>query len=329
VNNDFEHQIRQLPKAELHVHLEGSIGIRTLNRLRERRGKGPLQKSPYVFNNFESFNAVFLFISEYLKDEEDFHIMAADFVAGQAAQNIRYTEASFMPLFHVFQGVQAEALFHGIESGLAEGEKQQGTVVRLICSIPRMAGPDAGEQTLDLILEHRTERIVGIDLAGTEKEKDMAPFGKTFRRAGELGLRRVAHAGELASPKQIARALDILGAERIGHGISLVQDTKLAERVAKANIPLEISPTSNVRLKTVSSLKAHPVRQLFEMGVPIVINTDDPAFFNTTLSRELGILRDHFQFGENEIRGLIDNAFTYSFMKADEKARRGDCGKCW
>ena len=320
MNNEFSHRIRQWPKAELHVHLEGSIGIRTLNRLRGRRGKGPLQKSPYVFNNFDTFNAVFLFISKYLKDEEDFHIMAADFAAGQAAQNIRYTEASFMPLFHVFQGAGAQALFHGIESGLAEGEKRHGTAVRLICAIPRTAGPDAGEQTLDLINEHRTERIVGIDLAGTEKENDMAPFGGTFRRAKELGLRRVAHAGEFASSKQIAQALDILGVERIGHGISLVQNPKLADRVAKANIPLEISPTSNVMLKAVSSLKTHPVRRLFEMGVPMVINTDDPAFFNTTLSRELGILKDHFQFGEKEIRGLIDNAFKYSFMKGNEKA---------
>jgi aminodeoxyfutalosine deaminase len=319
VNTQFDNEISQWPKAELHVHLEGSMGMGTLNRLRRRRGEGPLQKNPYVFDDFDAFNAIFLATSAYLKDEEDFHIMAADFVAGQNAQNIRYTEASFMPLFHMFQGVTAEALFHGIESGLAEGEKRHGVSVRLICSIPRIAGPEAGKQTLDLILKHRTERIVGIDLAGTETENDMPPFGKTFHRAGEMGLRRVAHAGEFGPPEQIAQALDILGVERIGHGISVVKDTKLANRLAKENIPLEISPTSNVRLKAVSSLEAHPVRRLFEMGVPIVINTDDPAFFNTTLSRELGTLKEHLGFEEKEIQRLIANSFKYSFMNVSNK----------
>jgi adenosine deaminase len=319
VQRDLAEKIRNLPKAELHVHLEGSIGMETLNRLSKRKGQGPLRKNPYVFDRFEAFNEVFLFLSGLLKEEEDFYQVAMDFAARQADENIRYSEASFMPLFHISQGVPVEAVFRGIESGLAEGEQRHGARVGLICSIPRIAGPEGGEKTLDLIEQVRSKKIVGIDLAGTEKENDVAPFAGTFERAGDMGLKRVAHAGEFGSSKQISQSLDLLGVERIGHGISAIQDSALVHRLAQEGIALEISPTSNLKLKAVASVDAHPVRRLFEMGVPIVINTDDPAFFNTTLCREFQILADRLGFSEEEIEGLIANSFDYSFLEPDER----------
>ena len=316
---------RNRPKAELHVHLEGSIGLQTLNRLSRRKGLGRIRKDPYVFDGFAGFNAVFRFLSSLLQEEADFHRVALDFVARQAGENICYTEASFMPLFHIAQGVPAEAVFDGIEAGLAEGEMRYGVRVDLICSIPRIAGPQGGQKTLDLLEQRCSPKIVGIDLAGTEQEGDVAPFAGPFERAGAMGLKRVAHAGEFASAQQISQALDLLGVERIGHGVSAIQDRALVHRLAREGIALEVSPTSNLKLKAVPSLDAHPVRRLFEMGVPIVINTDDPAFFNTTLCREFQIIADHLGFSEEEIDTLIANAFDYSFLdpKESEKNRGG------
>jgi adenosine deaminase len=305
---------RDRPKAELHVHLEGSISLPTLNRLAEAKGLGPVEKNPYVFDRFEDFNAVFQFLSTLLRDQADFHRIALDFCARQAEENIQYTEAFFMPLFHIAQGVPPEAVFKGLESGLAQGEKQHGNRVDLICAIPRIAGPQGGQKTLALLEQYRSQRIIGIDLSGTEKEGDVAPFAATFARAAAMGLKRVAHAGEFASARQISQTLNLLGVARIGHGVSAIEDKALVRRLAHEGIALEISPTSNLLLKAVSSLEAHPVRRLFDMGVPVVINTDDPAFFNTTLSREYQLLIDHLGFSEEEIGTLIDNAFDYSFL---------------
>lgn len=314
-----EDKTAQIPKAELHVHLEGSVGIHTLNRLRRRHGKPPIHESPYVFNRFDAFNRVFLFLSSLLREEADFHQMAMDFAARQAADRILYTEASFMPLFHISRGIAEEALFRGIESGLAEGERRHGVTIRLIVSIPRIAGPEAGEKTLALIEKHRTPRMVGIDLAGTETENDVAPFAPTFHKAGHMGLHRVAHAGEFGGSGQVQQAVDLLGVERVGHGINAIRDTDLVLRLADTHVALEVCPTSNVQLKAVASLETHPVRRLFDMGVPIVINTDDPAFFDTTLTRELSLLRGHLGFTENDVETLIANGFQYSFLNPEQK----------
>jgi aminodeoxyfutalosine deaminase len=319
VNPPAENKTAQKPKAELHVHLEGSMGIHTLNRVRQRHGEPPIQDSPYGFDGFDAFNRVFLFLSSLLRDEADFHQMAVDFVAHQAADRILYTEASFMPLFHISRGVAEAALFRGIESGLAEGERHHGVTVRLIVSIPRIAGPEAGEKTLALIEKHRTPRMVGIDLAGTETENDVAPFAPTFHKAGDMGLHRVAHAGEFGGSGQVQQAVELLAVERVGHGINAIQDTELLLRLADTHVALEVCPTSNVQLKAVASLEMHPVRRLFDMGVPIVINTDDPAFFDTTLTREFSMLKRHMGFTENEVEKLIANGFQYSFLNPEQK----------
>jgi len=312
--------IKKRPKAELHVHLEGSIGMETLNLLAQRKGMGPLQFNPYIFDGFEEFNKAFVFLARFLTEEEDFFQVALDFVARQAAENIIYTEVFFMPFFHLSRDVPAEALLRGVAAGLAEGEKRHKVNVRLIYSIPRIIGPESGIQTLDLIKRHPDDRVIGIDLAGTESENDVAAFADIFKRARSMGLKTVAHAGEFSSPEHIRRSLDLLGAQRIGHGISAWRNEALMRRLADEGIVLEISPTSNVKLKAVSLLSEHPVRRIFEMGVPLVINTDDPAIFNTTLSNELMILKDHLGFKAEEIRELIKNSFNYSFL--DQTTRR-------
>lgn len=312
-------RIRNRAKAELHIHLEGSIRTDTLNRLLHKRGQGPAGADFYSFDDFQSFNAIFVRLFHLLKDEEDFYQIARDFVLNQAADHIRYSEVFCMPLLFINGGILPGAFFGGIESGLAEGERICGAKARLICSIPRIMGAQGGEKTLKWVEKFRTERIIGIDLAGTEKPEDIGQFSETFRKAKAMGLHRVAHAGEFGPPEQIQAAIDLLGAERIGHGISAAKSPGLMRRLAQESIPLEISITSNCRLKAVKAPEEHPVRELFKQGVPIIINTDDPAFFNTTLAEEFLLLTQYFRFNETEIEKLIANAFDFAFLDQGER----------
>jgi len=313
LNSQLAEKIRKLPKAELHVHLEGSIKMDTLNRIGQRKGQEPFAADFYNFADFQSFNSVFFRLFQLLKDEEDFYEIARDFVLNQAADNIRYSEVFCMPLPFISGGIAPEALFGGIESGLTEGERIAGVKARLICSIPRITGEQGGKKTLELVERFRTERIIGIDLAGTEKPGDIGQFIEIFRRAKAMGLRRVAHAGEFGPPEQIREAVDLLGAERIGHGINAIKNPQLIRRLAQENIPLEISLTSNFKLNAVTAPEDHPVREFFEQGIPIIINTDDPAFFNTTLTEEFLVLAEQFRFTETEIEKLAADAFEDAF----------------
>ena len=305
--------IKKEPKAELHIHMEGSLRMETLNRIARRRDMEPLQESPYRFKGFEDFTDIFVYLAQFLTDDKDFYDMALDFTDRQAMDNIVYTEAFIMPSFHIARGVSMEGMLAGIDAGLSEGEKRHKIKINLIYSIPRLFGSGPGEQTLDLIKRYPNDRVIGIDLAGTEKENDVAPFAGVFERARAMGLNTVAHAGELAPSSHVRQTLDLLGVQRIGHGISAWQDDALIQRLADEGIPLEISPSSNIKLKTVPSMKEHPVKKFHEMGVPIVINTDDPAFFDTTLSNELSILAATLCLEHTEIEILIENAFIFSF----------------
>jgi adenosine deaminase len=318
-SNQLEVHIRSRPKAELHIHMEGSIRMDTLNRIAQRKKREPFATDFYTFDDFQSFNALFFQLFQLLKDEEDFYEIARDFLLNQAEDNIWYSEMFCMPLPFISGGILPEAFFGGIESGLAEGERISGAKARLICSIPRIMGAQAGEKTLELVERFRTERIIGIDLAGTEKPGDIGQFAEMFRKAKAMGLRRVAHAGEFGPPEQIQAAIDLLGAERIGHGVSAVRSQQLVRRLAQEMIPLEISLTSNCKLKAVSAPECHPVREFFDQGVPIIINTDDPAFFNTTLTEEFLALAEHFRFNETEIEKLAADAFDFAFLEPSER----------
>jgi adenosine deaminase len=172
-----------LPKAELHIHLEGSLEPEVLERIGARKGLPPLPGDPYAFRGFEGFNNAFQLLARYLETAEDFEEAGRAFVAHQARDRVVYTEAFVMPLFHVSRGAAPEAVCRGLEAGLRRGEEEHGVTVRLLFSIPRILGPESGFQTLELLERHPWERVVGIDLAGTEREDDPGPFAPVFERA--------------------------------------------------------------------------------------------------------------------------------------------------
>ena len=303
------------PKAELHIHMEGSISLDTANAIASRKGYPPLPNSFYDVRDVDDFTRVFMSLARLMTDEEDFFDIARDFTARQAGDGIVLTETFIQPSFHTRRGVPAEELFRGVEEGLKEGEQQYGAQVHVICSVSRVFGPDAAFETLDLVGKYAGERVIGIDLAGVkESPRDPALYAPVFEAARVMGLRTVAHSGEFSSPDVLRQTVDLIKPERIGHGIAAWQDKELMALLADLGIPLEICPTSNITLGAVPSLEEHPVRRLYDMGVPIVINTDDPALFNTTLSDELELLRTQYGFSDTEIEGLIEAGFRHSFV---------------
>jgi adenosine deaminase len=314
-------EISQQPKAELHVHLEGSIGLETANAIAMRKGIQQIPDTLYDVHNFEDFFSVFLSLKPLLRDEEDFYQIALDFTAHQAADTIVYTETFFQPSFHVLQGVPPEAVFRGIEKGLARGCETHGIRINLICSVSRLFGRQSGFDTLDMIEKYSNGSVVGIDLSGKESPLDPGLYDPVFQRAKSMGLKTVVHSGEFGPIELIRRTVDILKPDRIGHGISAWHDEELVARLADQGVPLEICPTSNVTLGAVPTLEEHPVKRLHDMGADLVINTDDPAVFGTTLTRELELLRTRLGFTDKEIPRLIDNGFRFSFLGPDDRDR--------
>ena len=305
----------------LHLHFEGSVRLETLRKIAERKGVVPPDDSTYSFRDFAEFNAIFPKIfgplhSQCLTEEQDFYELAASFAEDLDRQGVTYCETFLVPLAHVRRGVPFEKFFPPLLAALDDAEKNFGVRVQLIFSIIRAGGKtDWGHQTLDLIERHPHRRIVGIDLAGPECFETIAPFESVYHRAKSLGLRRTAHSGEFCGPDHIRQTLERLQVERIGHGLTASRDESLMRLLIEKDIPLEICPTSNVKLGAVASWESHPVRKLFDHGVPIVIGTDDPAFFGNTLDDEYERLQQHFGFRETEIEVLRENVTKYAFGK--------------
>ena len=310
--------IRRTPKAELHVHLEGSISVETLNRLACKKGLPPFEQTPYKFSNFREFDELFRFLGRYFDTPQDFYDIAVAFGKRLAKENIVYCEVSIMPYVHVRRGIEFRALMEAVCAAFDELEQQSGIKVKIICAIPRGLGAEPGHETLAWVERYGNERIVGIDLAGAELPNTIEPFVSVFERARALGLGTVAHAGEFLGPQSIWETIEKLKPTRVGHGISACADKELMSFLAHQGTPLDISVTSNVRLGAVKAMGLHPVKAFYEAGVPFTINTDDPAFFGTTLINEYSILVERFGFKKDEINTIILNGFKYALGQSVE-----------
>lgn len=280
-----------LPKVELHVHLEGSVDAHTAAELVRRHGEDPQEvlplpggRYPRRFTAFQHFVQLYLAISRQIRTPEDLALVAARFARNQAEQGIRYTEVTFTALTHVRNGMDPTAMWQALREGFAEAPA--GTDVRLIVDAVRDLGPAHAEATVALV-EQADAPIVGLGLAGSEFT-DTEPGFRVLREAADrLGLGLAVHAGETGSADNVRVALDLLGADRIGHGIAAVHDPDLLTRLVAEGIPLEVCPSSNVALGVVASLDEHPVTRLWREGAEVTINSDDSALFSTTLTDEL------------------------------------------
>ena len=226
---------------------------------------------------------------DLIRDPEDVRLLTYEVAVEMAAQNVRYAELTLTPYTSVLAGVRIEAFVEAVEDARVAAERDHGISLRWIYDIPGEFGLPAAEATAEYALNHAPDTLIGFGLGGPEIGVDRPQFEPVFSRARAAGLHSVPHAGETTGPQTIWDALEDLGAERIGHGTSAVQDPALVEHLVETQIPLEVCPTSNIATRAVDRLENHPIKQLYDAGVHVTVNSDDPPMFGTTLTREYEI----------------------------------------
>lgn len=322
----IESFVAALPKVELHVHLEGAMRPSTLLAL-ARRNRVPLPADDveglrdwFRFRDFDQFVEVYLACSAALKRPEDFQTLVADFAADQERENVRYTEINFTIGTHWLNGLPADEILDAMAETIRAAERERGVVLRLIPDIVRDVGDRTADPTLDWALAgQRRGVVVALGLTGREAIYPSEPFGEHFAEAAARGLHCTAHAGEHGGPAVIAAVLDHCRAERIGHGVRAIEDDGMIDRLRRERVPLEVCPTSNVCLGLYPDVAHHAFDRLRRAGLELSVNTDDPALFGTTMSRELLALREAFGYTPDELAGFTLAAVRHSFLPPAEK----------
>ncbi|HEX6682783.1 MAG TPA: adenosine deaminase [Candidatus Limnocylindrales bacterium] len=322
----LEDFIAGLPKAELHVHHVGSASPRIVAELAARHeGTSPVPADPallesyFTFTDFAHFVGVYLSVVDLIRDQADVQVLTYGIAEELAAQNVRYVELTCTPYSHVKRGIPAEAFCEAIEDARCIAERDLGLVMRWCFDIPGEAGLPSADETLRVALECRPDGLISFGLGGPEIGVPRPQFKPHFDAARAAGLHCVPHAGETTGPQTIWDALQVLGAERIGHGISAAQDPSLLAFLAESGIPLEVCPTSNVRTRAVASLGEHPLATIVGAGVQVSINSDDPPMFGTTINNEYVVAARLLGLDEAGVAELARNAVRHSF--APDKAR--------
>ncbi|HKF35364.1 MAG TPA: adenosine deaminase [Ktedonobacteraceae bacterium] len=327
----IKHYLSAVPKAELHVHLEGSIQPATLLILAQRNGvELPAQsvaelQDSFIFRDFNHFIEIYVQISSCLKSSEDYELIAYEFGASMAQQNVRYAEVTFSPSTHRYTiGIPHDTYFGGLTQGRERARAEFGVEMRWVFDIVRDVKDQArnrmrADYTTSVAIEGKHDGVVALGLGGGEVGNPPEQYASWFEKALGAGLHSVPHAGETAGPASVWGALKTLGAERIGHGVRAIEDAALVAYLAERRIPLEVCPTSNVRVGGYASYAEHPLPRLKAAGVPVTINSDDPPLFNTTLNDEVKLLADPFNFDLDEINEILLNGVRYSFLPEEKK----------
>ncbi len=263
---------------------------------------------------------MYLSVVDLVRDAEDVWTLTYDIARDLAAQNVRYAELTLTPYSSVVRGIPPQAFCEAVEDARRRAADDHGVQLRWCFDIPGEAGVEAGDVTLDIALLMRPDGLVSFGLGGPELGVPRSLFADHFKAARAAGLHSVPHAGESTGPESIWEALDLLGAERIGHGIAAVRDDELLARLRDDAIPLEVCPTSNVCTRAVPSLAEHPLPQLVAAGVPVTINSDDPPMFSTTLTHEYEVAAELLNLDESGIAELARAAVRASFL--DDPGKR-------
>jgi aminodeoxyfutalosine deaminase len=302
--------VRRLPKAELHLHLEGSVEPETLHELDPSTPLAELQ-GLYQYEDFDAFLRTFGAVGKRLRGPADYALITRRLLERLAAQNVRYAEIIIAAGVVLWKGHDFAPIFDAIVGAARESEVE----VRWIFDAVRQFGLEPATQVAEWAAERQDRGVVALGIGGSELRGPAEWFGDTFAWAKREGLRLVAHAGEGTSAESIRAALAI-GAERIGHGISAIKDEALMRVLRERNVPLEVCVTSNLVTGVVKSVPEHPLRRLYDAGVPITLNTDDPAMFRCTLVGEYELAAREFGFTEAELRGIAENGFRYAFKQS-------------
>ena len=307
---------RTWPKAELHLHLEGSVEPETMLALDPGLTVEAV-RAMYRFQGFQGFIAAYKSVVERLRTPQHYAHITRALMQRLAAETVQYAEITLSAGVVLWKGQEFAPIYTAIRQAAVEFPIE----VHWILDAVRHFGAAHAMQVAELASERVNDGVVAFGIGGDEERGPAAWFGEVFRFAKDAGLRLTAHAGETVGPESVWAALEI-GAERNGHGIRAVEDPELLRHLRDRGIPLEVCITSNVATGAVESLEAHPVRRLFDAGVPITLNTDDPAIFDTTLSGEYDLAARQFGFSEAELRGIAENAFRYGFRSSSPESLR-------
>ena len=316
--------IAGLPKAELHVHHVGSASPEIVSELAARHpGTVPSDLEElrrfYSFRDFAHFIEVYLAVVDLVREPEDVRLLTYEIAGEMAAQQIRYAEVTLTPYTSVLAGIPIEAFLEAVEDARVAAERDLGIRLRWTFDIPGEFGLPAAEETVGYV-DRAPGTLIGFGLGGPEIGVDRPQFKQVFERARAAGLHSVPHAGETTGPQTVWDALEMLGAERIGHGTSSVQDTRLLDHLAEHRIPLEVCPTSNIATRAVADLDAHPIMAMRDAGVLVTVNSDDPPMFGTNLNREYEIAAHLLGLDRDGIASIAKDAVSASFMTDLEKS---------
>jgi adenosine deaminase len=319
-----EIDLAKLPKAELHLHIEGTLEPELMFALATRNGvRLPYPdvesvKRAYVFDDLRSFLDIYYAACAVLIEEQDFYELTRAYLERARLDGVRHAEIFFDPQTHTKRGIEFGTVIGGITRALAEGP-QLGVSNRLImCFLRDLPAADA-LATLEQALPY-AEHIIGVGLDSAEVGNPPEKFEEVFDRAREAGFRAVAHAGEEGLPEYIWQALDLLGAERIDHGVRCVEDPRLVDRLAAEQIPLTVCPLSNVRLRVVDRIEDHPLPQMVDQGLRVTVNSDDPPYFGGYIGENFTAVRDAFSLGDEALVKLARQSFEAAFLDDADKA---------
>jgi adenosine deaminase len=313
---------QRVPKAELHLHLEGAIPLDALWELVKKYGgekEVPTVEAlseKFQYKDFPHFIETWIWQAGFLRQYEDFTLIATAVARDMAAQNIRYVEAFYSPTDFRLQGLEVQPITEAIRKGL---DRVPEIEIALVTDLVRDMGAEQSLITLSKVKEVKHLGVIGIGIGGSEQAFPPEPFEKVYEKARELGFRTSAHAGEAAGAQSIWGAVRTLKADRIGHGTRAVEDESLLIYLAEKQIPLEICPISNLRTGVIKTLAEHPARNFFDRGIFVTINTDDPKMFNNSLAEEYQSLVEVQNFSRAEIQTLILNALKASWLSESKK----------
>jgi adenine deaminase len=322
---ELESYVRALPKAELHLHIEGTLEPEMMFALARRNGVAlpwasvEAVRAAYAFADLQSFLDLYYAGAAVLVREEDFFELALAYFARAHADGVVHAELFFDPQTHTARGVALETVLDGLERACVEARARWGIGARLILCFLRHLDEEAGFATLQQALPHLA-RIDGVGLDSSERGHPPSKFARLFARCRELGLHVVAHAGEEGPPAYIVEALDVLKAERIDHGVRCTEDPALVERLARAQVPLTVCPLSNVKLCVFPDLASHNLGQLLAAGLKVTINSDDPAYFGGYVAKNYIDTARALGLGRAELRRIARNSLEASFVSAAERA---------
>lgn len=324
-HKEFCSVLKKVPKAEVHVHIEAVITIETIKILYKNRFNKEISEKEitdlFSYEDLNGFIQAFLKVQDLFQSVEDFNYVFDDLQKYLIENNITYCEAFFAPSAFIKKGFNYQDMIDVFSKKIEEIFNKHSITIRLLLDVSRTFGCENAMNNYELLIKHPCKYVIGIGLGGAEQKGPAKEFAPVFERAHKDGYHTVAHAGEDVGPESIWDAINFLHVERIGHGVTAIQDEELMNNLSKTKLPIEVCVTSNVfTKKIVQEVKDHPIRTFYDKGMFLTVNTDDPVFFKTDLIEEYWKIHNLCNFTMEEIKQLIINSFNSLFINDKQKA---------